>query len=92
MYQRPDLILTDEPVSDDDIAICLQAAQQAPSGGNVQPQQYVVVTDVGQKVAVGRWYRAAFDRYEKSLPDASAFRDEAAADLAEHGAARRSNV
>ena len=33
---------TDEPVTDDDIATCLRAAQQAPSGGNVQPQQYVV--------------------------------------------------
>ena len=27
-----------------------------------------------------RWYRESFDRYEQSLPDASAFRDEAAAD------------
>lgn len=71
---------TDAPVSDEDIATCLRAAQQAPSGGNVQPQQYIVVTDVDQKVAVGHWYRAAFDRYEKSLPDASAFRDEAAAE------------
>jgi nitroreductase len=71
---------TDEPVTDDEIALCLRAAQQAPSGGNVQPQQYVVVTDADQKVAVGHWYRMAFDRYEKSLPDASAFRDEAAAE------------
>ena len=40
---------TDEPVSDEEIAICLRAAQQAPSGGNVQPQQYVVVTEPGQE-------------------------------------------
>jgi nitroreductase len=71
---------TGEPVSDDDIAVCLQAAQQAPSGGNVQPQQYVVVTDPDKKAAVAHWYRAAFDRYEKTLPDASAFRDEATAE------------
>jgi nitroreductase len=70
---------TDDPVTDEEIAICLRAAQQAPSGGNVQPQQYVVVTDGDTKSAVGRWYRAAFDRYERSLPDPSAFRDEAAA-------------
>jgi nitroreductase len=71
---------SDEPVSDDEIAICLRAAQQAPSGGNVQPQQYVVVTDADAKAAVAQWYRASFDRYERSLPDASAFRDEAAAE------------
>jgi nitroreductase len=71
---------TDEPVSDEEISICLRAAQQAPSGGNVQPQQYVVVTDPQTKAAVATWYRASFDRYERSLPDASAFRNEAAAD------------
>jgi nitroreductase len=70
---------TDEPVTDDEITICLRAAQQAPSGGNVQPQQYVVVTDPDTRAAVAQWYRASFDRYERSLPDASAFRDEAAA-------------
>jgi len=60
---------TDEPVTDEEIGACLAAAQQAPSGGNVQPQQYVVVTDPGQRAEVGRWYRRAFDRYERSLPD-----------------------
>lgn len=71
---------SDEPVSDDEIVTCLRAAQQAPSGGNVQPQQYVVVTDPEPKAAIGEIYRAAFDRYERSLPEPSAFRDEAAAD------------
>ena len=70
----------DEPVTDGEISTCLRAAQQAPSGGNVQPQQYVVVTDSDTKAAVAHWYRASFDRYERSLPDASAFRDEAAAE------------
>jgi nitroreductase len=69
---------TDEPVTDDEIATCLRAAQQAPSGGNVQPQQYVVVTDPEVKAIVATWYRASFDRYERSLPDGSAIRDEAA--------------
>lgn len=67
---------TDEPVSDDEIRICLAAAQQAPSGGNVQPQQYVVVTDPEVKAEIAALYRAAFDRYERSLPEPSEFRDE----------------
>jgi nitroreductase len=71
---------TDEPVSDDDLRTCLAAAQQAPSGGNVQPQQYVVLTDPEVKAAVGRWYRVAYDRYEASLTDPVSFRDEAAAE------------
>jgi nitroreductase len=65
---------TDEPVTDDEILVCLRAAQQAPSGGNVQPQQYVVVTDPSVKEAVGRLYQRAFDRYERSLPDPTTFR------------------
>ena len=69
---------SDEPVTDGELATCLLAAQQAPSGGNVQPQQYVVLTEPGQKAAVARWYRAAFDRYEASLPDPAEFRDDAA--------------
>ena len=35
------------------------------------------MTDTKRKEEVARWYRAAFDRYEASLPDPSAFRDEA---------------
>ena len=70
---------TDEPVSDDDIITCLRAAQQAPSGGNVQPQQYVVVTSPEQRAAVAHWYRVSFDRYERSLPEPASFRDEAQA-------------
>jgi nitroreductase len=68
---------TAEPVSDDELRTCLRAAQQAPSGGNVQPQQYVVVTDPEVKREIARWYRAAFDRYEASLPETTEFRDDA---------------
>jgi nitroreductase len=70
---------TDEPVSDADLRACLAAAQQGPSGGNVQPQQYLVLTDPEARAAVGRWYRAAFDRYEASLAEPATFRDEAQA-------------
>jgi len=69
----------DAPVDDADIVTCLRAAQQAPSGGNVQPQQYVVVTSPEQRAAVAHWYRVAFDRYERSLPEPTAFKDEAQA-------------
>lgn len=68
---------SDRPVSDADVETCLRAAQQAPSGGNVQPQQYVVVTEPEQRAEVGRWYRRAYHRYEATLPDPE-FRDEAA--------------
>ena len=33
---------TDEPVTDDEILTCLRAAVQAPSGGNIQPWQFLV--------------------------------------------------
>jgi nitroreductase len=68
---------TDEPVSDADIETCLRAAQQAPSGGNVQPQQYLVLTDDDRRAIVARWYRAAYDRYDATLGTPE-FRDEAA--------------
>src|SRR5688500_382473 len=67
----------DRPVRGEDIATCLRAAQQAPSGGNVPPQQYVVITDPDVKAQVGHLYRRAFDRYERSLPAPAEFRDEA---------------
>lgn len=70
---------SDDPVSQDEIETCLKAAQQAPSGGNVQPQQYVVVLDPELRAAVGTMYRRAYDRYERSLPEPSAFPDEAQA-------------
>lgn len=69
---------TDEAVTEAEIALCLDAAQQAPSGGNIQPQQYVVVTDPDAKAVVARWYESAYDRYDASLPEPSSFRDEAA--------------
>jgi nitroreductase len=67
---------SERPVSDADIETCLRAAQQAPSGGNVQPQQYVVVTDPEQKAVVGDLYRRAFDRYEAILEQPREFRSD----------------
>jgi nitroreductase len=67
---------TAQPVSDEQIAVCLRAAQQAPSGGNVQPQQYVVVQDAAMRAELGRLYRESFDRYERTLPEPSSIADE----------------
>ena len=47
---------TDEPVADDDIERFLAAAVQAPSGGNIQPYQFLVVTDPTSG-ALGDLYR-----------------------------------
>ena len=58
---------TDEPVSEDDISTCLGAAAQAPSGGNIQPWQFLVVTDSETKRAIGDVYRRAYDRYAPAL-------------------------
>ncbi|MDO8362196.1 MAG: nitroreductase family protein [Actinomycetota bacterium] len=70
---------SDRPVADADIEACLRVAQQAPSGGNVQPQQYVVVTDADVRARLGELYRRAYTRYERSLPEPSSFPDEAQA-------------
>lgn len=58
---------TDEPVADGDIERCLAAAVQAPSGGNIQPYQFLVVTDAERKAALGDLYRRAFDRYDPAV-------------------------
>ena len=67
---------SDRPVDDADIETCLRAAQQAPSGGNVQPQQYVVVTDPDQRAVIADLYRRAFDRYEAILEQPRDFRSD----------------
>ena len=58
---------TDEPIAAADIARCIEAAVQAPSGGNIQPWQFLVVTDPAIKAALGDVYRRAYDRYEPAL-------------------------
>ena len=58
---------TDEPVSDDDVLAILRVAQQAPSGGNIQPWQFVVVTDAERRAQLGSIYRACYARYEAAL-------------------------
>ena len=58
---------TDEPIATADIARCIEAAVQAPSGGNIQPWQFLVVTDAATRRALGQVYRRAYERYEPAL-------------------------
>ena len=68
---------SDEPVSDEEIITCLRAALQAPSGGNIQPWQFLVVTDPQKRARLGEIYRLAYTRYEAAmLPTVPPFRDE----------------
>lgn len=56
-----------EPVTNDEIARCIEAAIQAPSGGNIQPWAFVVATDPEVKARVAEIYNRAYTRYEKAL-------------------------
>jgi nitroreductase len=56
-----------EPVTDEELWQILDAAQHAPSGGNIQPWQFLVLTEAGPKAAVAGVYRRAYDRYEAAL-------------------------
>jgi nitroreductase len=69
---------SDQPVSEEDVVTCLRAALQAPSGGNIQPWQFLVVTDDGKRAKLGEIYHRAYFRYEAAmLPTVPPFRDEA---------------
>lgn len=58
---------TDEPVTEDEIVECLRAANQAPSGGNIQPWQFLVIADAAKKRAIGELYLKAWNRYEPQV-------------------------
>jgi nitroreductase len=84
------------PVTDDEIVRCIHAAVHGPSGGNIQPWQFLAVTDPVVKRGIGDVYRRAYARYEpqvlkvrqplKSPEDEAAFQRTLAASrhLAEH--------
>ena len=73
---------TNEPVSEEEILTCLRAARQAPSGGNIQPWQFLVITDPDLRRQVGEIYGRAYRRYEpamvKAMPPFRSPEDEAA--------------
>ena len=70
---------SNEPVGEEDVITCLRAALQALSGGNIQPWQFLVVTDPTKRAQLGEIYKRAYTRYEAAmLPTVPPFRDEAA--------------
>ena len=58
---------TDEPIADGDVLACIAAAVQAPSGGNIQPYQFLVVTDPALRKAIGALYLRAWERYQPAV-------------------------
>jgi nitroreductase len=44
---------TDEPVSEKDIDLLMEAARQAPSGENAQPWRFIIVKDEGMRKKMG---------------------------------------
>lgn len=56
----------DRPVDPDLVVECLNIALQAPSGGNRQDWQWVVVTEPAKKTALAELYRRSWAAYVKS--------------------------
>ena len=59
-----------DPVADDDIWTCLRAAVQAPSGGNIQPYQFLIVRAPDLKQGLADIYRRGWARYEPAIAPA----------------------
>jgi nitroreductase len=59
---------SDEPVSDDDLWTIIEAATMAPSGGNRQPWNFVVIREPETKRRIGEYYRRAWDDTYGKLP------------------------
>ena len=56
----------DRPVPLELVRECLTVALQAPSGSNRQHWEWVVVTDAGQRAAIGAYYLRAWEAYAAS--------------------------
>ncbi|RMF84874.1 MAG: nitroreductase family protein [Nitrospinota bacterium] len=75
--QRSIRKFTDEPVSEEAIAQILEAATKAPSAGNRQPWEFIVIRDPQTRQIIGDYYLKAFREYKarvleqaKTLPAA----------------------
>lgn len=87
--QRAIRRFSDQTVPDELVRKVLDAAIRAPSGGNRQPWNFVVATDVGVKGELGRLYKESWDQgglsRQASSPDPSIARVYSSAQyLAEH--------
>lgn len=82
--------LKTEPVPDELVWKVLDAAIRAPSGGNLQPWRFVVVTDAAKKKKIGEWYLDGWNkmygpRRDVPITDPAAARTfKSADDLANH--------
>ena len=52
--------LKTDPVSDEDLWKILHTATMAPSGGNRQPWNFIVIRDAEKKRKIGEWYLEAW--------------------------------
>ena len=52
--------LRPDPISDEDLEIILDAARQAPNGGNMQPWHFIVVRGESQKAELATLYHEAW--------------------------------
>jgi nitroreductase len=60
--QRAMRRLKPDPIPDDDLWALLETAIMAPSGGNQQPWNFIVVRDAEKKRKIGAWYLEAWER------------------------------
>jgi len=60
--QRAMRRLLPDAVSDEDVWTILDTAVMAPSGGNRQPWNFVVIRDAEKKRKIGEWYLEAWER------------------------------
>ncbi len=67
--QRAMRRLKDDPVSDEDVWKILDAATMAPSGGNSQPWNFIVVRDAETKRKLGEYYLDAWNNVYASRGD-----------------------
>lgn len=56
----------DRPVPIELVHECLEAARQAPTGGNSQTWHFLVITDADKRAAVGEYYRRSYADYARS--------------------------
>jgi nitroreductase len=59
----------ERPVPLEVVRECAELALQAPSGSNLEPWCFVVVSDPDRRRAVAEVYRQAFDVYYRDLPE-----------------------
>lgn len=61
----------EKPVSRQTIADCIELALQAPTGGNNQGWQWMVVDDAEKKAVIANYYRDAYWPYREAVSERS---------------------